>query len=120
LFISLAARGLDAFGLAVRRCGGLLAVLVLIGASSHALSQPVQQGTDAGATLADLERLERWMRERPQPVSRWVWGSPPEQDGPWRSDSGDWIEGKILDWNADGLIHLIEGDSEIRRLQGDQ
>ncbi|MFM8327949.1 MAG: hypothetical protein ACKN9U_24065 [Pirellulaceae bacterium] len=120
LFFSLAARGLDAFGLAVRRCGGLLAVLVLLGASSHALSQPVQQGTDAGATLADLERLERWMRERPQPVSRWVWGSPPEQDGPWRSDSGDWIEGKILDWNADGLIHLIEGDSEIRRLQGDQ
>jgi hypothetical protein len=30
------------------------------------------------------------------------------------------MEGKILDWNADGLIHLIEGELEIRRLQGDQ
>jgi hypothetical protein len=99
---------------------GWLTALILLHAGSPVLSQPVQQGSESETSLADLERLERWMRERPQPVSRWVWGAPPDQEGPWRSDSGDWMEGKIIDWNADGLIHLIEGDPEIRRLLGDQ
>jgi hypothetical protein len=119
---SLPAWGLDATGsfFPQRIAFGLLTSLVLLHAGSPVLSQQLQQGTESEASLADLERLERWMRERPQPVSRWVWGAPSEQQGPWRSDSGDWMEGKILDWNADGLIHLIEGEPEIRRLQGDQ
>jgi hypothetical protein len=99
---------------------GSLVAIGLLSDSPLALSQPVQQSTVTGASQVDLERLEGWLRERPQPVSRWIWGSPPDQDGPWSSDSGDWMEGKILDWNADGLIHLIEGEPEIRRLQGDQ
>ncbi len=118
----LLSRRFNEFRFSSRRsvAAGFLVAIVLLDRGSPALSQPVQQSIEAGASVADLERLERWMRERPQPLSRWVWGSPPDQDGTWVSDSGDWMEGRILDWNADGLMHLIEGDPEIRRLQGDQ